>query len=96
MFVNLERIVVGNVRSNFLKSMCTKNFMCATFYQHLSIFRIMYMKCVPQNFLKENLCTPQVSCVCSSHDLCAHAHSLQGTLIVDCYMHQQIKWKLID
>jgi len=28
-----------NVPSNFFKSVCTQNFLCATFYQHSSIFR---------------------------------------------------------
>jgi len=37
--------------------------------------------CAKRHFLKRNLCAFQVSCVRSSHDLCAHAHSLEGTLL---------------
>jgi len=47
--------VETNVPSNFLKSVCTKHFLCATFYQHSCIFRMSCMKCVQQIFLKENL-----------------------------------------
>jgi len=35
-----------NVPSNFLKSVCAQNFLCATFYQHSSIFKTPCMKYV--------------------------------------------------
>jgi len=57
--------VITNVPSNFL------NFLCATFYQHSSIFRMPCMKCIQKHFLKEIYVCSKFSCVCSSHDLCA-------------------------
>jgi len=40
------------------------------------------MKYVQTHFWKKHFCALEISCVRSSHDLCAraHAHSLEGTL----------------
>jgi len=54
--------------SNFLKSLCAQNFLCATFYQHSSIFRTPHMKYVQTHILTENLCALQVFlCALISH-----------------------------
>src|SRR6218665_1621861 len=41
-------------------SLCAQNFLCATFYQHLSIFITPCMKYVQTHFLKKDLCALQV------------------------------------
>jgi len=41
-----------NVASNFVKSVCAKIVLCATFYQHSSIFRMTCIKCVQKTFFK--------------------------------------------
>src|SRR6218665_2158952 len=66
----------------FLKCACAQNFRCATFYQHLTIFRKPCMKYVQTHFKRKIYMRSKFPCVCSSHDLCAHAHSLafEGTL----------------
>ena len=71
-----------NVSSNFLKSVYTQNFLCATFYQHSFIFRTS-MKYVQKTFKKKNVVRSKFSCVRSFHELCAHAHahSLEETLV---------------
>lgn len=43
------------VSSNFVKSACARNFLRATPYQHLSIFKKTCMKYVQKHVLKENL-----------------------------------------
>ena len=53
-------MVVANIPSNFLKSVCAQNFLCATFYQHSSIFRTPCRKYAQTHCLKENLCVLQV------------------------------------
>ena len=61
-----------NVPSIFLKSLCTQNFQCATFYQQSSIFRMTCMKYVETHFSKENLCALQVFlCGFISRPVCA-------------------------
>ena len=65
----------------FLKSVCTQNFLCATFYQHCCRFRTTCMKCVQKHFLKENICALQVFCVRSSDNLCGCARAqLRGNI----------------
>src|SRR6218665_991249 len=55
-----------NVPSNFLNGVCAQNFLCATFYQHSSLFRCV--KYVQKTILKENLSELQVFlCVLISH-----------------------------
>jgi len=49
----------ANVSSNFLKSVCTENFFCATFYQNSSEFAMTCMIYVHRHFLKENWCALQ-------------------------------------
>ena len=69
---------------NFLKSVCTQNFLCATLYQHSSIFRMTCMKYMQKHFLKKICVRSKFSCVRSSRDMCArvHTHSLEGTLFL--------------
>ena len=73
-------LVVGNVPSNCLKSVCAQNFLCATFYWHWTIFRTPCMKYVQTHFLTENLCTP-CFLVCAHLTTSVLALSLEGTLI---------------
>ena len=54
-----NKYIFTNVPSNFLKPVCPQNFLCATFYQHSSIFRTTCMKCVQKHFLEENVCALQ-------------------------------------
>jgi len=44
----------------------------------------MYEMCAKNIFKREIYVYSKFSCVCSPHDLCAsaHAHSLEGTLVV--------------
>src|SRR6218665_502492 len=68
----------------FLKSMCAYNFFCATFCHYKSVCRMKCKKYVQQeNFLRNTYASSKFSCVCSSHNLCAHAHvhTLEGTLV---------------
>ena len=76
--------MIVNVPSNFLKSVCEQSLLCATLYQHSSMFRTPCMKYVQTHFLKKIYVCSKYSCVRSSHDLCAcaHAHSLEGTLVI--------------
>src|SRR6218665_1048919 len=80
------RWIQSNVPSNFLKSVCTKNFFCATFYQDSSVYGKMCIKDVHEIMCKhifERKCfvRSKFSSVCSSHNLCtcAHAHFLERT-----------------
>src|SRR6218665_465610 len=78
---------MGNVPCNFLKCVCTQNFLCATFYQHSSIFRSPCMKYVQTHFLKENLCALQVFlCAFISQHVCARTCAqLRGNIAAtDC------------
>src|SRR6218665_1398299 len=43
------------VPSNFFKSVCAQNLLCAIFYQHSSIFRIPHMKYVQTHFQRKTL-----------------------------------------
>src|SRR6218665_1326670 len=52
-----------NIPSNFLKSVCSQNFLCATFCQHSSIFITTCMKCVKKHFFKRKLVRSKFSCV---------------------------------
>jgi len=81
--VNINLIVTTNAPSNFLKSVCAQNFLCATFYQHSSIFRTTRMIYVQKYFLRKIYVRSKFPCVRSSHDLCerAHTHRLEGTLV---------------
>ena len=68
--------LTGNVPSNFLKSVCAQNFPCATFYQHLYIFRITFMKYAQKHFLKENLCALHIFlCAHVSRPVCARTRA---------------------
>src|SRR6218665_1775074 len=71
-----------NVPSNFVKSMCSTNFLCTTFYQQSSKFRTPSMKYVQTHFKKNIYVRTKFSCESSSHDLCArtHVHSSERTL----------------
>ena len=72
---------IGNVHSNLLKSVCAQNFLCATFYQDSSIFRMTWVKYVPKHFFMENLRALQVSfCALITRP---HMNSLQGTRSID-------------
>src|SRR6218665_2993528 len=63
--------ILFNVPSKFVKSVCAKNFLCATIYQHSYIFRMPCMKYVQKHFLKENLCVLQdFLCALISRPLC--------------------------
>ena len=73
--------VQTNEPSNFLKSECSLNFLCATFYEHSYIFKTTYLKYVQKHFKRKIYVRSKFSCMCSSHDLCAHAHSLERTLV---------------
>src|SRR6218665_3931464 len=53
-------VYTTNVPSNFLKSVCAKNFLCETLCQHSSEFRTTYMKYVQKHFGKEHLWSLQV------------------------------------
>src|SRR6218665_1806259 len=78
MIINLHS-AVGNVPSNFLKSVCTQNFLCATFYRHLSIFRMTCIKYVQNHFLKENLCALKIFlCALISRHVCTCAQLRAG------------------
>src|SRR6218665_3803397 len=62
---------------------CIKFLLC-NIYQDSSVYGMMCIKYVLKTFLKGNFVVrSEFSCVRSSHDLCAcaHAHSLQGTLV---------------
>ena len=58
-----------------------------SFVQHLTRthLNLEHVRNMCKTFLKE--CALKVSCVRSSHELCAHAHvhSLEGTLFVELY-----------
>src|SRR6218665_1408464 len=73
---------VGNVSSNFLKSLCAQNFFCATFYLNSSKFGMTCMKYVEKHFWRKNLCVLQVFlCTLVSRPVCDHtcAH-LRGNI----------------
>jgi len=63
---------VSNVPSNFIKSVCTKNFLCAKFYQHLYLqWHVWNMR---KNTFRTNISVRfMFSCLRSSHGLCARA-----------------------
>ena len=67
----------SNVPSHLLKSVCAKYFLCATFYQHSSMFRTPCRKCVLKHFYMKIYVRSKFSCVRSSHYLCARAHASQ-------------------
>ena len=71
-----------NVPSNFTKSVCTHNFLCATFYQDSSVFGTTSMKNVQKHLGSNIYVSSKFSCESSPHGLCvrAHMHSLQITL----------------
>src|SRR6218665_451178 len=68
----------------FLKSVCAKNFFCATFYLNSAEFRILCMKFVQNTFLEGTfmraprflVCAPLTTCVRTR----AHAPSLEEIL----------------
>ena|SRR6218665_3821071 len=66
---------VNNVPSNFLKSVCAQNFLCATFYQHSSTFRTTCTKCVKNILKREIFVRSKFLCVRSSHGLCARENT---------------------
>lgn len=69
---NILCVVTSNIPSNFFKSVCAKNFWCATFYQHSSRFRMTRMKYVLKKFFYRTIYVrPKISCVCSTRDLSA-------------------------
>src|SRR6218665_2158853 len=74
--------VIVNVPSNFLKPVCATKFLCATFYQHSSIYRTTRMIYVQKTFFKgEFMCAPSFL-VCAHLMTCVHVHSLEGTLVI--------------
>ena len=92
---SLEEVASTNVPSNFVKSVCAQNFLCATLYQHSSIYRTTCVKHVQKHFLKENLCALQVF---SSHDLCVHALAccVEGTLASASNPHQNLSFVKVN
>jgi len=80
-------ICMTNIPSNFLKSVHT-NFLCATFYQHSSIFRMPCMKYMQTHFLKENLCAFQSFLVCALISRPVRARTcakLRGNIVFDLF-----------
>src|SRR6218665_1323365 len=65
----------------FLKSVCTQNFLCATFYLNSSEFGMSCKKYVQKAFLEGTfMCTPSFL-VCARLTTCVHTHSLEGKLV---------------
>src|SRR6218665_1349267 len=71
-----------NVPSNFLKSLCAQHFLCTTFYQHSSIFRMPCLKYVQTHLLKGDLCALKVFLsALISRPVCTHTHAqLRGNI----------------
>jgi len=76
-------VLSNNVPSNFLKSVCAQNFLCATFKStHLYLERHVWNMC-KNIILKENSCALQVflcALIWQPVFMHAHTHSLEGTL----------------
>ena len=64
-------LVVTNVPSNLLKSVCAENFFCATFYLNSSDCGMMCMKMWKKHFWRDHLCALQVFlCALISRPVC--------------------------
>ena len=76
---------VINVPSNFLKSVCAQNFLCATFYQHSYYLERHALNNVQNKFFKENSCALQVFlCALISRPVCACTRAqLRGNIGCD-------------
>src|SRR6218665_1746040 len=65
---------ITNVPSNL------KKILLCTFYKNSSVYGMTCMK-LCAHILERNIYVLfKISCVCSSHGLCAHVHNLEGTL----------------
>jgi len=73
--MKLQSFFIGsNVPSNFLKSVCTQNFLCGTFYYKSSILRTTCMKYVRKTFFKGKfMCSPSLL-VCAHPTTCVRVH----------------------
>jgi len=68
-------VMLINVPSNLLKSACTQNILCATFYQHSAIFRTPCKTYVQTHFLKEKFMWAPSFLLCAHFTTCVHTRT---------------------